>query len=149
MTRTFNTRMVFRTMGALLLIEAVFMALALGVSLWYGEADSGVFLLSTIITLLAGVIGLLIGHRAESRMGEREGYVIVAMVWVVFSAFGLLPYYLSGQVPSLTDAWFESMSGFTTTGATIIPNLDVITHGLLFWRSLTQWIGSASPTYLQ
>ena len=141
MTRTFNTRMVFRTMGALLLIESVFMALALGVSLWYGEADSGVFLLSTIITLLAGIMGLLIGRGAESRMGEREGYVIVAMVWVVFSAFGLLPYYLSGQAPTLTDAWFESMSGFTTTGATIIPNLDIITHGLLFWRSLTQWIG--------
>ena len=141
MTRTFNTRMVFRTMGALLLIEAVFMTLALGVSLWYGEADSDVFLFSTIVTLLAGVIGLLIGRRAESRMGEREGYVIVAMVWVVFSAFGLLPYYLSGQVPTLTDAWFESMSGFTTTGATIIPDLEVITHGLLFWRSLTQWIG--------
>ena len=141
MTRTFNTRMVFRTMGALLLIESVFMALALGVSLWYNEADTSVFLLSTIITLLAGIIGLLIGRRAESRMGEREGYVIVAMVWVVFSAFGLLPYYLSGQVPTLTDAWFESMSGFTTTGATIIPDLEVITHGLLFWRSLTQWIG--------
>ena len=141
MTRTFNTRMVFRTMGALLLIESVFMALALGVSLWYSEADSGVFLLSTIITLLAGVIGLLVGRHAESRMGEREGYVIVAMVWVVFSAFGLMPYYLSGQVPSFTDAWFESMSGFTTTGATIIPDLEVITHGLLFWRSLTQWIG--------
>ena len=141
MTRTFNTRMVFRTMGALLLIEAVFMTLALGVSLWYGEADSDVFLFSTIVTLLAGVIGLLIGRRAESRMGEREGYLIVAMVWVVFSAFGLLPYYLSGQVSSFTDAWFESMSGFTTTGATIIPDLEVITHGLLFWRSLTQWIG--------
>ena len=118
MTRTFNTRMVFRTMGALLLIEAVFMAMALGVSLWYNEPDNGVFLLSTIITLIAGVMGLFVGRRAESRMGEREGYVIVAMVWVVFSAFGLLPYYLSGQVPSLTDAWFESMSGFTTTGAT-------------------------------
>ena len=141
MTRTFNTRMVFRTMGALLLLEAIFMAIAMGVSLWYGEADTGIFLISTIITLLAGVIGLCIGRRAESRMGEREGYVIVAMVWVVFSAFGLLPYYLSGQVPSLTDAWFESMSGFSTTGATIIPDLDVITHGLLFWRSLTQWIG--------
>lgn len=141
MTRTFNTRMVFRTMGALLLIEAVFMSLSLCVSLWYGEADSDVFLLSTIITLLAGLFGLLIGRRAESRMGEREGYVIVAMVWVIFSAFGLLPYYLSGQVSSLTNAWFESMSGFTTTGATIIPDLDVMTHGLLFWRSLTQWIG--------
>ena len=141
MTRTFNTRMVFRTMGALLLIEAVFMALAWGVSLWYGEADSQIFFLSTAITLLAGMIGLCIGRRAESRMGEREGYVIVAMVWVVFSAFGLLPYYLSGQVPNLTDAWFESMSGFTTTGATIISDLSQITHGLLFWRSLTQWIG--------
>lgn len=141
MTRTFNTRMVFRTMGALLLIESVFMTMALGVSLWYNEADSDVFLLSTIVTLLFGVMGLLIGRRAESRMGEREGYVIVAMVWVVFSAFGLLPYYFSGQVPNLTDAWFETMSGFTTTGATIIPDLTVITHGLLFWRSLTQWIG--------
>ena len=117
------------------------MTLALGVSLWYGEADSDVFLLSTIVTLLAGILGLLIGRRAESRMGEREGYVIVAMVWVVFSAFGLLPYYLSGQVPSFTDAWFESMSGFTTTGATIIPDLEVITHGLLFWRSTTNWVG--------
>ena len=141
MTRTFNTRMVFRTMGALLILEALFMAVAMGVSLWYAEADSGVFLLSTIITLLAGLIGLIIGRRAESRMGEREGYVIVAMVWVVFSIFGMLPYYLSGQVPTFTDAWFETMSGFTTTGATIIPDLDVITHGLLFWRSLTQWIG--------
>ena len=141
MTRTFNTRMVFRTMGALLLIEAVFMAMALTVSLWYNEADSGIFLLSTIITLLAGVIGLCIGRRAESRMGEREGYFIVAMVWVVFSVFGLLPYYLSGQVDSITDAWFESMSGFTTTGATIIPDVEILTHGLLFWRSLTQWIG--------
>ena len=141
MTRTFNTRMVFRTMGALLLMEALFMAVAMGVSLWYKEADNGVFLISTIITLLAGIIGLLVGRRAESRMGEREGYVIVAMVWVVFSAFGLLPYYLSGQVSTFTDAWFESMSGFTTTGATIIPDLNGITHGLLFWRSLTQWIG--------
>lgn len=141
MTRTFNTRMVFRTMGALLLLEAIFMAVAMCVSLWYKEADSGIFLISTIITLVAGIIGLLIGRRAESRMGEREGYVIVAMVWVVFSIFGMLPYYLSGQVGSFTDAWFETMSGFTTTGATIIPDLDVITHGLLFWRSLTQWIG--------
>ena len=97
MTRTFNTRMVFRTMGALLLLEALFMALALGVSLWYKEADNGIFLLSTIITLCAGVVGLLIGRNAESRMGEREGYVIVAMVWVVFSAFGKSNRQILGQ----------------------------------------------------
>lgn len=141
MTRTFNLRMVFRTMGALLLLETLFMAMAMGVSLWYKEADSSVFLLSTIITLAAGIIGLFIGRHAESRMGEREGYLIVAMVWVVFSVFGMLPYYLSGQVPTFTDAWFETMSGFTTTGATIIPDLNSITHGLLFWRAITQWLG--------
>jgi trk system potassium uptake protein TrkH len=117
------------------------MAMAMGVSLWYKEADSSVFLLSTIITLAAGIIGLFIGRHAESRMGEREGYLIVAMVWVVFSIFGMLPYYLSGQVPTFTDAWFETMSGFTTTGATIIPDLNSITHGLLFWRAITQWLG--------
>jgi trk system potassium uptake protein TrkH len=128
-------------MGALLVLESIFMAAAMAVSLWYREADSGIFFLSTIITLVTGVLGLCIGRHAESRMGEREGYFIVAMVWVVFSLFGMLPYYLSGQVSSVTDAWFESMSGFTTTGATIITNLDNITHGLLFWRSLTQWIG--------
>lgn len=141
MTRTFNLRMVFRTMGALLLLETLFMAMAMGVSLWYKEADSSVFLLSTIITLAAGITGLFIGRHAESRMGEREGYLIVAMVWVVFSIFGMLPYYLSGQVPTFTDAWFETMSGFTTTGATIIPDLNSITHGLLFWRAITQWLG--------
>ena len=141
MTRTFNLRMVFRTMGALLLLETLFMAMAMGVSLWYKEADSSVFLLSTIITLAAGITGLFIGRHAESRMGEREGYLIVAMVWVVFSVFGMLPYYLSGQVPTFTDAWFETMSGFTTTGATIIPDLNSITHGLLFWRAITQWLG--------
>ena len=124
MTRTFNTRMVFRTMGALLLLEALFMAISMGVSLWYNEADSDVFLVSTIITLLAGFIGIFIGRRAESRMGEREGYFIVAMVWVVFSLFGMLPYYLSGQVPSFTDAWFETMSGFTTTGASILNEIE-------------------------
>ena len=76
MTRTFNTRMVFRTMGALLILEALFMAIALGVSLWYKEGDSGIFLLSTIITFLAGLIGIAVGRHAKSHMGEREGYVI-------------------------------------------------------------------------
>lgn len=141
MTRTFNTRIVFRTMGALLLIEALFMALAMGVSMWYDEPDQEVFLISTIITFISGIIGLIIGKKAETHVGQREGYVIVALVWVVFSIFGMMPYYLSGQVHTITDAWFETMSGFTTTGATIIPDLTQITHGLLFWRALTQWIG--------
>ncbi|MBR2266024.1 MAG: TrkH family potassium uptake protein, partial [Paludibacteraceae bacterium] len=99
------------------------------------------FLVSTILTLVAGWIGIAIGTGASSQVGEREGYVIVALVWVVFSAFGMLPYWLSGQIPSFTDAWFETMSGFSTTGATILDDIEVLSHGALFWRSMTQWLG--------
>lgn len=141
MTRAFNKKLVFRTMGALLLIESVFMAAAAAVGFYYDDADQGAFLVSTVLTFVGGLVGLGFGHRASSEVGEREGYVIVAMVWVVFSAFGLLPYYLSGQIDSLTDAWFETMSGFTTTGATILTDIESLSHGALFWRAMTQWLG--------
>lgn len=141
MTRAFNLKIIFRTMGALLLFETLFMALALGVTLWYQETDTMAFIVSTIITLIGGLIGLLLGRNASSQVSEREGYVIVASVWLVFSAFGMLPYFLSGAIDSVTDAWFETMSGFTTTGATIMDNVEAQTHGILFWRALTQWVG--------
>lgn len=141
MTRQFNTRLVVKTMGALLVIESVFMAIAMAVSFFYGDPDDGAFLVSTVLTLVAGLIGIAIGTGASSQVGEREGYVIVALVWVVFSAFGMLPYWLSGQIPSFTDAWFETMSGFSTTGATILDDIEVLSHGALFWRSMTQWLG--------
>lgn len=141
MTRAFNTRIVIKTQGALLLIESVFMAIATAVSFFYGDPDDGAFLVSTILTLLAGLWGLFVGRKADKRVGEREGYVIVALVWLVFSAFGMLPYYLSGQIPDITDAWFETMSGFTTTGATILADIEKLSHGALFWRAMTQWIG--------
>ena len=141
MTRQFNIRLVVKTMGALLVIESVFMAIAMAVSFFYGDPDDGAFLVSTILTLVAGWIGIAIGTGASSQVGEREGYVIVALVWVVFSAFGMLPYWLSGQIPSFTDAWFETMSRFSTTGATILDDIEVLSHGALFWRSMTQWLG--------
>lgn len=128
-------------MGALLLIEAVFMSLATALSWWNHDYDEGTFFVSTLLTLVAGLLGLIIGHDAPRQVGEREGYVIVALVWIVFSLFGMLPYYLSGQIPTITDAWFETMSGFTTTGATILTDIERLTHGALFWRSLTQWLG--------
>ena len=141
MTRAFNKRLVLSTMGALLLIEALFMALATGVGFYYDEADQSAFLVSTIITLLGGVTGLVSGRHAPRQVGEREGYVIVALVWVVFSIFGLLPFYLSGQILTITDAWFETMAGFTTTGSTVIPDVESLTRTALFWRALTQWLG--------
>lgn len=141
MTRAFNLKIIFRTMGALLLFETFFMALALGVTLWYQETDTMAFIVSTVITLIGGLIGLLLGRNASSQVSEREGYVIVASVWLVFSAFGMLPYFLSGAIDTVTDAWFETMSGFTTTGATIMDDIEAQTHGILFWRALTQWVG--------
>ena len=141
MTRAFNTKIVLRTMGALLLIESVFMGMATGVSWWYDDVDLGSFIVATSITLFAGLLGLVMGSDAPKHVGEREGYVIVALVWIVFSAFGMLPYYLSGMIPSVTDAWFETMSGFTTTGATILEDIEKLSYGALFWRSMTQWLG--------
>ena len=141
MTRVFNTGIVYRTLGTLLILEALLMSLAMGVTLFYNDSDAGAFATSIVITLLFALAALLAGKDAQSRVGEREGYVIVASVWVVFSLFGLLPFYLSGQIPSYTDAWFETMSGFTTTGATILTDIESLTHGALFWRALTQWFG--------
>ena len=81
------------------------------------------------------------GRKAEKHVGEREGYVIVAAVWLVYSLFGMLPYWLSGALPTITDAWYETMAGFTTTGSTLFTDVAAQTHSVLLWRALTQWIG--------
>lgn len=141
MTRSFNTRLVVKTLGALLIIEALFMTVPTLVSWLMQEADAMVFMLSTLLTLLTGVVAFAGGRKADRRVGEREGYLIVALVWFVFSLFGMLPFYLSGAVHSLTDAFFETMAGFTTTGASVIPNVEQMTHGILLWRALSQWLG--------
>ena len=141
MTRTFNWRLVFKTLGALQLIEAGFMLLPTLASWWYGDPDVREWLISSAAAWIGGLLGLLFGRRAERKVGEREGYVIVAMVWIVFSFFGTLPFYLSGALTSIADCWFETMSGFTTTGASVIPDVEIMTHGILLWRSLMQWIG--------
>ncbi|MGN0236175.1 MAG: TrkH family potassium uptake protein [Paludibacteraceae bacterium] len=141
MTRTFNRKIVVKTLGALLCLEALFMLVPMFTSLAYHEPDFEAWLVSMAITLLAGLFGLLIGRRAERKVAEREGYAIVALVWIVYSIFGMLPYWLSGAFPTFTDCWFETMSGFTTTGATIASDVESLTHGVLLWRSLSQWMG--------
>lgn len=141
MTRTFNWRIVFKTMGVLTTLEAFFMLIPTLTAWWYDEPDLGTWIVSSAITWLSSWWMLLAGRHAERRVGEREGYVIVATVWVVYSLFGMLPFWLSGALPSLTDAWFETMAGFTTTGATVIRDVTVMTHSILLWRSLMQWLG--------
>ncbi len=141
MTRTFNWRLVFKTMGILTTLEALFLLIPTFAAWWYHEADLGAWLISSIITWMSSWWMLLAGRRAEKRVGEREGYVIVATVWIVYSLFGMLPFWLSGALPELVNAWFETMAGFTTTGATVIRDVTAMTHSILLWRALMQWIG--------
>lgn len=112
-----------------------------GISAWYGEDDLHSFLITAGITLLAGLAMLLAGRGTDKQFNRRDGIIIVSLSWVVVSAFGLLPYYLSGYIPDVTNAFFETMSGFTSSGSTILDDIEALPHGLLFWRSLTQWIG--------
>lgn len=134
-------KVIFKITGILLLIEIIFILISLFVSLIYGEADWTFFIQSIAIIFVFAFILLIFSYKNKNKVGKKEGYVIVSSVWVVFSIFGALPFYLSGAIPSYTDAFFETMSGFTTTGASILNDIESLSHGLLFWRSLTQWLG--------
>ena len=139
-----NLRIIHRILGVLLLIESGILLLCALLPIFYGEDDLFGFIMGSLTAACFGMTALLIGRSTrhkEGSMTRRDGYIVVAVSWVLFSIFGSLPYYISGYIPSFSDAYFETMSGFTTTGATIIQDVEVIPHGLLFWRSLTQWIG--------
>ena len=136
-----NYKIIIKVIGALLIIESFFLLLSFGVSLIYGESDWSALLISSGITLVFGSSLLLLTRKATKKIGKREGYIIVSLVWVVFSIFGAIPFVISGEIPSITNAFFETISGFTTTGSSILNDIEAMPHGLLFWRSLTQWLG--------
>lgn len=136
-----NFKLVYKVIGSLLFIEAMMMFTCLLISAYYGEDDILAFLIAIAVTILSGIALKFKGYGAENSMGRREAYLLVSLIWVVFSALGALPFVISGYLTSYTDAFLETMSGFTTTGATIINDVEALPHGLLFWRSLTHWIG--------
>ena len=133
--------MIFRVLGYLLMIETVLLLVCAGVSFFYREDDLWAFLLSTVATLGVGSWLIYKGKGAERQLTRRDGYLIVSLTWLVFSLFGMLPFLISGYIPSVTNAFFEAMSGVSSTGATILDDVEALPHGLLFWRSMTQWIG--------
>ncbi len=141
MSTDFNFRLVARIIGSLLFIESVLLLAMSFIPFIYGESDARYFLISGGIGLLFAGVLLLLGLKAQPTLGKREGSVIVTFTWVMFAAIGMLPFWLSGSIPSVTDAYFETMSGFTTTGASILNNIEALSHGMLFWRSLTHWMG--------
>jgi len=136
-----NWRLISKILGSLLFIEAFFMTWCLAIALFYGEDDAMAFALTTIFTFGSAFLFLWGGHQAENTMSRRDAYLVVTTTWVIFSFFGMFPFLIHGSLTDITDAYFETMSGFTTTGATIIDDVEVLPHGILFWRSLMQWIG--------
>ena len=134
-------RFVAYLIGLLLAFESMLLLACCCVSIVYGERDLMSFIVSFAVCLSVSAILLVYGRRRKCAMSRNEGYIVVALSWVFFSVFGMVPYLWGGFIPNITDAFFETMSGFTTTGATILDNIESMPHGILFWRSLTQWIG--------
>lgn len=128
-------------MGWLVTIESLFMALPLCVSLFYGESDWRIFLYSMLITAMSGTAMAQFVRPADTTMSKREGFLLTTMVWIVFSLFGMLPMIFCATPYSVVDAFTEAMSGFTTTGATVIEDVEPLSRGIQIWRSQLQWIG--------
>ena len=135
-----NFRLILRYIGYIVLMEGAFMIPAMLISLFCYERASWVAFLAAII--LSVVIGFFLSRlRADDTMHAREGFATVALGWIVLSFFGALPFFFSGAIPSFIDCWFETVSGFTTTGASILPEVESLSYGILYWRCFTHWLG--------
>ena len=136
-----NRRMVLYMVGTVIKIEAALLVLPLIVSLIYKESCSVDFLISIVVALVSGFALTLISRPGSKVIYAKEGFVIVSLAWIALSAIGALPFYISGEIPSYIDAFFETVSGFTTTGASIVNDVEAMSKGILFWRSFTHWVG--------
>ena len=136
-----NFRIIARAFSLLLIVEGLFMLVCAGISYLYQEHTIAAFCYSSLICIVTGVLVFTPLRNEERIFGNKEGYIIVTGIWVIFSVFATLPFLISGSISNFGDAFFESMSGFTTTGATIITNIESMPHGILLWRSVTQWLG--------
>lgn len=135
-----NYRMILKSLGSVLCIEAACMLPSLLVAFIYQEGDALSFIVSMLIMAIIG-FGLQIIKTPISTIYARDGFAIVALGWILVSAFGALPFVLSGAIPSVMDAFFESASGFSTTGSSILRDIESLPKGILFWRSFTHWLG--------
>lgn len=136
-----NYGIVIKVLGKILSIEALLMIPSLLVAVYYGQSDVSAFIKSIIIVGVVGFIMTKVGCK-NSRINGKEGLSIVSFGWILVSLFGALPFFISGSIPSFVDAFFESVSGFTTTGSTLLTDIEALPRGVLFWRSFTMWIGA-------
>ena len=137
----FHPKIIFRITGLLLYVEAIFLLVCVPVALYYNEP-----IMRSLVISIASMVGIgslftYFCSGAERNISRKDGYIVVTLCWIIFSLFGSLPYMLSGYIPSFTDAFYETMSGFTTTGATILQDIEALPKSLLFWRMMTHWVG--------
>lgn len=136
-----NFRIVLKIIGQLLFLESALMMVCIVMSFCFREDDSMSFIMSFILTVCGGMLCKYFGRDADNSLSRRDAYLVVTLTWIVFSFFGMLPFLIGGYIPRIADAYFETMSGFTTTGATILDDVEHLPHAILFWRTLSQWIG--------
>ncbi len=137
-----NILYIVKTLGSILILETIFLLIATGVAFIYGGSDRIPMLVSSGIMFGAGLLFFLTGRKAdEYHAGRREGMLTVTLTWAILSFFGMMPFYIGGYIDNITDAYLETMSGFTTTGLTVQDDIESLPRGILFWRSLMQWQG--------
>ena len=137
-----NRRMIFYTIGQIVILEGILFTLPLLVSLVYWEETSiFCFSIMTLGALALGFLVTLISKPSNKIIYAKEGFIIVTFAWIVLSAVGCVPFVISGEIPNVFDAFFETVSGFTTTGASILTDVESMSKGMLFWRSFTHWLG--------
>lgn len=136
-----NYKTVLNVVGRVIVLEAILLMLPLGVSLIYKESCVSAIILSALIALVIGGLLAVIFRNKSDSLSIRDGFAIVSFTWIGLSLIGALPFYISGEISSYIDAFFETVSGFTTTGASILEDVEAMSKGLLFWRSFTHWLG--------
>ena len=136
-----NYKIIFYFFGLLLVFNGGFILLSALVSLIYQDGMTLQLVSSGLGILIFGLLGMINHRNHNKEMNKREGYIVVAFGWIVMSLSGAVPYLATGAIPNFTNAFFETMSGFTTTGASILNDIEIVPKGVLFWRSLTHWIG--------
>ena len=139
--RHINYAMLLRVLGWLLMIEAGFLMVPMLTAVIYNEADLSAFAVAETVTLLTGIALTTLLRPRRTDMGLHEGFLLTASVWIVFSFFGMIPFLLSTSPIGISDAFFEAMSGFTTTGCTVLTSVEGMSHSITIWRALMQWIG--------
>ena len=135
----FHPKIIFRIIGLLLYVEAIFLMGSVPVALYYDEPVMRPLIISIAAMVGVGSLFTYICSGDERNISRKDGYIVVTLCWIIFSLFGSLPYMLTGYIPSFTDAFYETMSGFSTTGATILQDIEALPKSLLFWRMMTHW----------